>query len=468
MNIRKMDHKPLKTNENKTRPAIILSIGLVLFIGLVWMLVVRFEGENPSLEFTPLSFISTSQPISLTIADEKSGLRQVWIGLLKDGKESVLFDKHYPKGSLFRGGLTRKDPIDLQVEPKKLDISDGQAMLRIVIKDYSWKSWGKGNTTYKEIPVAIDTQPPEVEILTSAHNINQGGAGLVIYRLSENSPRHGVSLNGNFFPGHTGHFKNNLVAMAFIALDIELPDQTEMFVTASDMAGNSARAEFLYYLRKQSFKSDAVQLTDGFLNSKMPELMIDVPADSETSMIEKFLKVNRELRQENHKEFSKIGETTDHALYWSTEFMRLPRSSPEAGFADVRDYHYQGQKIDRQTHLGIDLASLAHSPVPAANRGKVAFVGTIGIYGKTVAIDHGFGIFSTYSHLSGHNVEKGQMVEKGGIIGRTGTTGMAGGDHLHFGILIHNRFVNPIEWWDPHWIKDNIQDKIETITSLYP
>jgi len=258
------------------------------------------------------------------------------------------------------------------------------------------------------------------------------------------------------------------VAMAFFALDIQLPEQTEMFVTAFDIAGNSVRANFPYYVRKKSFKSDAVQLTDLFLNLKVPELIVDVYVDSEATLIEKFLKINQQLREENEKEFFKIGEVTDNTLYWQGEFLRLPRSSPQAGFADVRDYYYQGQKIDQQTHLGIDLASLALSPIPAANRGKVAFVGTIGIYGKTVVIDHGFGLFSTYSHLSGYDVEKGQMVEKGDIIGRTGSTGMAGGDHLHYSFLIHNRFVNPIEWWDLHWIKDNIQDKIDAIASIYP
>ena len=54
--------------------------------------------------------------------------------------------------------------------------------------------------------------------------------------------------------------------------------------------------------------------------------------------------------------------------------------------------------------MGIDLASLAHSPVPAANAGRVVFTGDMGIYGQTVIIDHGFGLFSMYSHLSGIDV----------------------------------------------------------------
>jgi len=56
-------------------------------------------------------------------------------------------------------------------------------------------------------------------------------------------------------------------------------------------------------------------------------------------------------------------------------------------------------------------------------------------------------------------------VKKGDIIGNTGTTGLAGGDHLHFSMLVHGTFVNPKEWWDPHWIKDNITAKLQPAQS---
>jgi murein DD-endopeptidase MepM/ murein hydrolase activator NlpD len=65
-----------------------------------------------------------------------------------------------------------------------------------------------------------------------------------------------------------------------------------------------------------------------------------------------------------------------------------------------------------------------------------------------------------YGHLSRMQVIRDQMVSKGEIIGLTGGTGLAGGDHLHFSILIHGTFVNPVEWWDPAWIKHNITDKL--------
>ena len=106
--------------------------------------------------------------------------------------------------------------------------------------------------------------------------------------------------------------------------------------------------------------------------------------------------------------------------------------------------------------MGIDLASVRHADIQAANSGKVIFAEYIGIYGNTVIIDHGQGVFSLYSHLSQIKVVKDDMVKKGDVLGSSGTSGMAGGDHLHFSILINGIFVDPLEWWDGSWLEINI------------
>jgi murein DD-endopeptidase MepM/ murein hydrolase activator NlpD len=53
------------------------------------------------------------------------------------------------------------------------------------------------------------------------------------------------------------------------------------------------------------------------------------------------------------------------------------------------------------------------------------------------------------------------MIAKGESMGKTGKTGLAGGDHLHYGTLIHQTYVNPVEWWDGKWITNNISSKIQ-------
>ncbi len=455
----------MKTNKKNIKSRLIVLICFIIILPIVWILVVRFEGEKPSitLELPSLS-LGKTQELSFSVLDAKSGVRRIWIGLVKDGKEVDLFKKDLPFAGFIRGGIIHQESFKIVVEPVKMGITDGKAMLRMIAKDYSWRGWFKGNTTYLEKDVIIDTHAPEVVILSKAHNVNQGGAGLVIFRVSETCPKSGVVVGENFFPGYPGVFKDNNILTAFFALNHEQGPGTKIFASATDLAGNNSKAGFPHYIKKKVFKEDVLEISDRFLNWKMTEFDVDISPDSQTPMMDKFLKVNRQVRIDNFKQILNIVQNTDKKLYWKGVFLRLPNSARRAGFADHRIYKYNGHIIDRQTHMGIDLASVAQSPVFASNTGKVIFAEGLGIYGKTVIIDHGFGLFSMYSHLSSFTVKKDQMVSKGEIIGRTGVTGLAGGDHLHFGILVHNTFVNPIEWWDESWIKNNISDKIKAVS----
>jgi murein DD-endopeptidase MepM/ murein hydrolase activator NlpD len=141
-------------------------------------------------------------------------------------------------------------------------------------------------------------------------------------------------------------------------------------------------------------------------------------------------------------------------------FHPFSNNAVESAFADNRTYIYQGKEVDQQTHLGFDLASFTGVPIVAANRGKVVFADELGIYGNCVIVDHGMGVQSLYGHLSSIGVKAGEMVEKEQELGKSGMTGLAGGDHLHFTMLVNGQMVNPVEWWDAHWIQDRILRKL--------
>ena len=458
----------MKTVKKIVKSRFILLVSVIVLLPVAWIVVGRLEGKKPSIFIdSPSQYIGKSQTLSGTVSDPQSGVRKIWIGLVKDGKETILFQEHLPTAGIISGGEKHEVSFNVKIEPESLGITDGKAILRMAVTDYSWRSWLRGNTTYLEKDVIIDTKPPGLDILTKIHNVSQGGTGLVIYRLSEPCLNSGVAVGENFFPGYTGYFKDKNIFMTFFALNYKQGPGTNIFVKATDFAGNKTRAGLPYYIKKRSFKKVVIKISDRFLNWKMPEFNIDVSPDSEKPMVDKFLKVNRELRNSNGRQLLEIVSETDKKLYWNGAFLRLPNSARKANFADHRNYTYKGHTIDQQVHMGIDLASIAHSAVPSSNNGKVAFTGYLGIYGKTVVIDHGFGLFSTYSHLSAIEVKLGQVISKGDVIGRTGSTGLAGGDHLHFGIMVHNTFVNPVEWWDAAWIKNNISTKIKTIKSSY-
>ncbi len=448
----------------KPKTALVGSVAAIVTIALIWVFSSRFEGTRPTVDLDPsLLTLGVSSDITVTVTDAKTGLRKARVVLFKDGKETVLLEKDYPAPGFAGTGRTRQDSFKIRVEPKKLGLQDGKASLQLAVWDHSWRNWMHGNKTDIEKEVNIDTVPPRIRVLTRFHNIAQGGAGLVIYSLNETCLQTGVHVGDNFYPGYPGHFSDKNIHMAFFALDYSQSPDSRFYIKAVDTAGNSAQSGFPYYVRKRSFKKDVITLSDSFLNWKMPEIEIPGDQNENLSPIEKFLKINRELRLINREQLKKVTEKTEPALLWQGGFQRLPNSAPRAGFADHRSYNYKGRIIDNQVHMGVDLASTAHSPIPAANQGKIVFVDDLGIYGLTVVIDHGFGLFSMYSHLSSSEVKIGDKVQRGGIIGNTGVTGLAGGDHLHYGMLIHHTFVDPIEWWDTAWIKNNITDKISMV-----
>jgi len=463
-----VDYNTLKSSIFSSKALLISLACLFVVAASLWILFVCLENESPSIKAGMESMsmaIGPSKNLLISVSDEKKGLRKISIVIVKDGKESVLLDKEYPPGGFLGGGKVTSDNISLSVEPKKLGLADGKAVLRMVAWDYSWQRWWNGNITTSEKEVVIDTKKPDVSVLSGIQNLNQGGSGIVVYSLSEPCGNSGVYAGGNFFPGYNGYFNDKSIYISFFALEHNKGPGTEIFIEAVDDAGNSIRRGFNVFIKAQKFKKDSINISDTFLNSKMPEFDVEVSQDSKTPLVDKFLRVNRDLRAENYKKITELVKNTEKTMLWEGVFVSFPNAKKMAGFADHRDYNYQGKYIDSQTHLGVDLASVANAPVPAANRGKIVFTGDLGIYGKTVLMDHGFGLFSVYSHLNSFDVKQGDIIEKGGVVGRSGSTGLAAGDHLHFSILVNNIFVNPLEWWDASWIANNITGKILAVKS---
>ncbi len=452
----------MKKKGGAFKPILMITVAMLISIPAVWLAIVRMEGAVPNLNVELASpFIGAASTVNVTVDDAGSGIRKIRMGLLIEGRDVEIMQRSFPSAGFFAGGREKKVQISAPISPQVLGLKDGKGMLRVKAWDYSLRKWGKGNQAFLEKELRIDTQAPVIDVISRSHNLNQGGSGLAIYRMSEKCPRSGVTVGERFFPGYAGHFADDSIHMAFFALDYEQGKGTRISVSATDFADNTAVAALNYHINPRSFRKDAIKLSDRFFNAKMPDFERYFPEIADGSQTDLFLAVNRELRRLDGEAIFDVTQTSEPEIMWEGPFLRLPRSANRARFADHRTYFYGGKVIDRQVHMGIDLASTARAQVPAANRGKVVFAQDRGIYGNTVILDHGFGLFTLYAHLSRMDVAPGQMVEKGDIIGKTGKTGLAGGDHLHYGALIHQTYVNPVEWWDGAWITNNIRSKID-------
>jgi len=97
----------------------------------------------------------------------------------------------------------------------------------------------------------------------------------------------------------------------------------------------------------------------------------------------------------------------------------------------------------RSSHSGVDISTPFGYPVKSSNSGRIVLACDLYFAGKTVIIDHGLGVFSLYCHFSKIIVKRGKMVAKGDIIGEIGSTGRVTGPHLHWGVKIRGKRVDP-------------------------
>ncbi|HDI58819.1 MAG TPA: M23 family metallopeptidase [Desulfobacteraceae bacterium] len=446
----------MKKGKSQAKWILVLAAVVTLAGAGGWTFMTRLEGAAPVVRIDPpFSAVGAERAFTVEAEDTGSGLRSLSVSLLQGEKTVVLLGRRLDAAA--GEGRVRET---LRLAAGEHGLSDGPALLRVEARDRSWRHWGKGNPVRMERQVRIDLRPPVLQVLSGTLNINQGGCGLVIYRSSEPCPVSGVTVGDSFYPAQGGLFEDPLIMATFVALAYDQGKGTPITVSAEDEAGNQARIGLNHFIRPRRWRQDTLEITDGFLTAILPGFTASIPDAAARPPLDQFLWVNRELRKANYEKIVELTRTSDNRLHWHDAFVRLPAAASRAMFADQRVYRYRGQEIDRQVHMGVDLASLAASPVPAGNRGRVVFADDLGIYGKTVILDHGFGLFSMYSHLSQIGVHAGQPVQRSAVIGRTGSTGLAGGDHLHYAMMVGATFINPIEWWDDHWIKDNVTDKI--------
>lgn len=124
--------------------------------------------------------------------------------------------------------------------------------------------------------------------------------------------------------------------------------------------------------------------------------------------------------------------------------MSLPAAAAmNSPFGTIRSYN--GGAFDHY-HNGADFAGAAGTPIYAAAAGRVVLADTLNIRGVSVIIDHGWGVYTNYSHMTERYVNIGEFVQSGQVIGTVGNTGRATGAHLHWEVWVNGVAVDPMQW----------------------
>jgi murein DD-endopeptidase MepM/ murein hydrolase activator NlpD len=447
------------TDKPRNKLPVVGVLALVIVAGLLaaaYYVGPRFEREAPRITLTPDADVLGLAPMEIGVTDQGAGLKSVTATLLIGGAEHTLASEQYA------------EPLHEKkfsfAASKIAGVKEGPAVLRVSAKDGSlWKFFG-GNETVLQKEFTIDITAPSIDLIADDRYVNFGGAGAIVYKPAADTTTSGVKVGDYFFPGFPGAVKDHPDHfLVLFAHPYNVPANTKASLVATDKAGNTREMPLVYELKNVKYRKSTIALSERFIQDKVTPLLEDVAA-RQGGPKDIFIAVNKRLRKENEDRIAAITKKASPSLLWQGAFLQLSNSKVEANFADERTYTYNNEAIDTAYHLGYDLSVTKRYPVEAANSGTVAFAGNLGIYGNTVILDHGLGLFTLYSHLSAIDVKEGDSIKQKQIIGRTGETGLAGGDHLHYGVFLHGVAVLPVEWWDPKWINDNIQPKLEGLS----
>ena len=155
--------------------------------------------------------------------------------------------------------------------------------------------------------------------------------------------------------------------------------------------------------------------------------------------------LNEEVIAEEDAYLASILSQKSPERHWEGRF-QYPVDEPcvNSQFGQRRDYNNGGLYF---YHTGMDFGVCAQNlNIYAPAAGEVVMAEELTIKGKAILIDHGWGVFSGYWHLSEFNVSVGDFVQPGDLLGLIGNTGRSAGPHLHFEIDIAETPVNPLTW----------------------
>jgi murein DD-endopeptidase MepM/ murein hydrolase activator NlpD len=433
---------------------LLIAAAVVLILVSIPAAILWSSSSHSALSFPhPPAAIGQETPVTVHVVNPR-GVRHVVARLEQNGASTLLIQTQTPADH-FLFWRTTHAPRDVAFtagKKKAPNLQEGKA--RIVVEAESNDLRAATDTISADVNVVL--RPPSLTVDSFQHYINQGGSEMVLLTPSGDWTQAGVrvgALSFDSFPAPGGSGQR----LALFALPWDAPLSTTPVAFASSAGGNEATANFAFKIFPKKFRARDLAIDDKFLE----KVVNQIDPNGSGDLLTRFIHINGPLRVENNRTLADLRLKSEPKFLWTQSFLQLANSQVESAFADVRSYIYKGKKVDQQVHLGFDLAVVAHTPVVAANDGRVVWAAPLGIYGNCIVVDHGYTLQSIYGHLSEIGVKEGEMVKRGQVMGKSGSTGLAGGDHLHFSMQVGGVQVNPVEWWDEHWIKDHIQNRFK-------
>ena len=261
-------------------------------------------------------------------------------------------------------------------------------------------------------------EAPRLDVGHRARAVQPGEVVVLEVRPSESVVTVQATAFGStirFFSDATGG-----VWRGVVGIDLETgPDTYPVALRATLGNGDTVRATYVLSVAPKEFPTRHLSVNPSFVNP--PAEVLD--------------RIVREASLQRE-----IFQTSSGERHWDAGFLRPVPGDSTSSFG--RRSVYNGEP--RSPHSGTDFRAGEGTPIAAPNAGTVVLAGDLYFSGNVVIIDHGWGLYSYFAHLSSIDVRDGEAVERGQRVGAVGATGRVTGPHLHWTVRLNDARVDPL------------------------
>ncbi|NLF25442.1 MAG: M23 family metallopeptidase, partial [Deltaproteobacteria bacterium] len=254
---------------------------------------------------------------------------------------------------------------------------------------------------------------------------------------------------------------------------------------AEDGVGNASSRSFFNKTMPRRWREVTLELKEGFLREQVgilaernlaklqaqaleagEKLEHVTPINSPQRLVEDFQLVNDRLRRLDDIQIQSLLMSKRSSRVWEGPFL-MQNGIVELAYGSMLVYRFAGETIGRSFQQGYEMRPVREDRgVVAANKGVVVFSENFGVYGRSIGIDHGFGLATIYGQLERVLVDVGDAVESGQMIGHAGRSGLARGPNVYFEMRVQGVPVDAREWWDKPWFFAHILGKIDEVKKV--
>ena len=345
---------------------VFLLVLAILVGGGAWFWAGRSAGPTITIR-QPGKFVGQNSSLELVAEAPEGKFTSIDVTVEQSGKTLPVFTLDQPQGNIRQESAERlyvMRPVGKRALP---DLQSGPA--RIVVKASRPVLFGLRNvssTTTHDVTVRLE--PPQVSVLSTFHYVNHGGSEFVVYRATPADVESGVRVGNVEYAGFpataVGITSDPALRVAFFALLFDQDLNTDFNVFARDPAGNEALAALDHQVFPKPYSKSRIEIDDRFIGRVVPAIASNSPQEKipTDDLLSGFLKINGDLRQKNNQYLMELAKKSEPKMLFKGPFQQLGNSQVEARFADTRTYVYKGKEVDRQVHLGFDLAVTANVP----------------------------------------------------------------------------------------------------------